>query len=140
MIIIVIIRQFILLDRNGNNHFHVIVLSMYMRFYCTFSMCYVFVLYITLKNKSSLYLRCRFALSDALTSIYDFDLTSAHLPTRRDDHTAAFTIIAPSSIHLDNTAPSEGRSRGNRGRQVASDVWQRNGAFASRDVRYREVR
>ena len=82
---------------------------------------------------------CRFALSDALAQIYNFELTPAHLPTRSDDVAVAYTIIPPSAIQLDRT-PIGGRgSRGRGSRQGRGDMGLQNGGYASRDVRYREL-
>ena len=77
----------------------------------------------------------RYAVSDALSNIYNFELKDGHMPSNNDP--LPITIISPNAISMEPRMP--------RGRHQQSNAYENlkrgkdNGPYASRDYRYQEV-
>ncbi len=86
------------------------------------------------KSDRILYILCfclsSYAISDALTTVYDFKLTPGHIPIQ--GNTRLYTCIPPSHVPGEGTAPTAAPA--GRGRGVTIET---SGPFASRDIRYR---
>ena len=70
-----------------------------------------------------------YALSDALSELLEFEITSSHLP--------AVSKYIPQMITLDAIAPSH-RNRHRQGNSYGSQSGNASSTFSSRDIRYRD--